>query len=138
MAKTINKGVDYYEFTQPNPTEGKKCTKGDCVIRAFAIASNKTWLESFDNLSKMAREAYSMPNSQEVYEKVFAQMGYKSQSVKVVKGQKRMTAKDFALSHPKGVFILRLAHHICAVVDGKIRDAWDCGRKCVYKVYVVK
>ena len=38
-----------------------------------------------------------------------------------------MTAKEFALTHPNGTYILRLAHHLSAIVDGKIRDTWDCG-----------
>ena len=35
--KDLYKNTDYFEFTQPNPTEGNRCKKPDCVIRAFAI-----------------------------------------------------------------------------------------------------
>lgn len=76
-----------------------------------------------------------MPNSQMVYEKVFDNKDYSAISLKPIKGEKRMTAKDFALNNPKGRFILALANHLCAVVDGKIRDSWNCGDKCVYKIY---
>lgn len=44
MAKiNFYQNTDYFEFTQPNPTEGKRCRKPDCAIRAFAIAAELTW-----------------------------------------------------------------------------------------------
>lgn len=109
----------------------------DCAIRAFAIAAELTWQEAYDVLSKIAREDYDIPNSQNVYEKAFAQRGYKVVSLKFKKGEKRKTAKDFAQSNPKGRYILSLANHLCAVVDGKIRDGWNCGDKCIYKIYTI-
>ena len=135
--KDLYKNTDYFEFTQPNPTEGKRCKKPDCVIRAFAIAANLSWQESYDILSALARENYDVPNSQNIYEKAFAQRGYKKISMKPIKGEKRKTAEDFAKSNPKGRYILGLASHLCAVVDGKIRDGWNCGYKCIYKIYII-
>lgn len=138
MAKiNLYKNTDYFEFTQPNPTEGKRCRKPDCAIRAFAIAAELTWQEAYDVLSKIAREDYDIPNSQNVYEKAFAQRGYKVVSLKFKKGEKRKTVKDFAQSNPQGRYILSLANHLCAVVDGKIRDGWNCGDKCIYKIYTI-
>ena len=135
--KDLYKNTDYFEFTQPNPTEGKKCNKPDCVIRAFAIAADITWQESFDILSQIAREDYNVPNAKGVYEKVFAQRGYKVVTLKAKAGEKRKTAEEFAKSNPKGRYILSLASHLCAVVDGKIRDGWNCGHKCIYKIYII-
>lgn len=39
--------------------------------------------------------------------------------------------------NPNGRYILSLANHLCAVVDGKIRDGWNCGDKCIYKIYII-
>ena len=82
------KKTDYFEFTQPNPTEGKKCKKPDCAIRAFAIAADLSWQEAYDILSAIAREDYDIPNSQNVYEKAFAQRGYRVKSLRFKKGGK--------------------------------------------------
>lgn len=131
------KNTEYFEFTQPNPTEGKKCNKPDCAIRAFAIVAELTWQEAYDILSKIAREDYDVPNSRNVYEKAFAQRGYRVVSLKFKKGEKRKTAKEFAMHNPNGRYILSLANHLCAVVDGKIRDGWNCGDKCIYKIYII-
>ena len=93
--------------------------------------------ESYDILSALARENYDVPNSKNIYKKAFAQRGYKVVTLKANKGEKRKTAEEFAKSNPKGRFILSLASHLCAVVDGKIRDGWNCGYKCIYKIYII-
>ena len=110
--KDLYKNTDYFEFTQPNPTEGNRCKKPDCVIRAFAIAADLSWQESYDILSALARENYDVPNSKNIYEKAFAQRGYKVVTLKANKGEKRKTAEEFAKSNPKGRFILGLASHL--------------------------
>lgn len=107
-------------------------------MRALAIAGGMTWLEAFDMLSKVARETYNMPNVPGTYEKVFQNLGYKAiKRGRIEKGTRRDTAKGFALSHKTGTYILSLANHLTCVKDGKIRDAWNCGDKCVYKVWEV-
>ena len=38
MAKiNLYKNTDYFEFTQPNPTEGKRCRKPECAIMAGGL-----------------------------------------------------------------------------------------------------
>jgi hypothetical protein len=64
-------------------------------------------------------------------------LGFDFELSKANKGEKRKTAEEFAKSNPKGRFILGLASHLCAVVDGKIRDGWNCGYKCIYKIYII-
>ena len=126
---------NYFIHTQPNPKDGKKSKKIDCVVRAICIAECISWVDAFDTLVSIARQDYDMPNSIPVCEKALKAKGYDIQSLKPQKGQKRMTAKEFALTHQNGTYILRLAHHLSAVVDGKIRDTWDCAVSCIYKVY---
>lgn len=132
--------TDYFIPSQPNPTETnrfKKSTKGDCVIRAFCLAAGITWLEAFDILTAEARATYNVPNDKAVYKAVFLARGYERVVPKVSKGKKRMTAEDFCKKHRRGRYILRLANHLCAVVDGKVLDSWNCGNMCVYHYYIV-
>lgn len=131
------KNTEHFTLYNPNPTEGKKAKKGDCVIRAFAIASDKTWLEAFDILTENARKTYNVPNDNQNYKEVFAQQGYVSTPVKVVKGKKRMTVLDFCKKNSKGRFILRVANHLTAVVDGIVYDSWNTEECCVYKYWTI-
>lgn len=140
MVRDMYNPTNYFNVEQPNPTEGiRKSRKSDCVIRALAIAAGITWIESFDLLCDCARKVYEIPNAPGTYEQVFKELGYKADGFgRTKKGTKRITAKQFALSHKKGTYILSLANHLTCVKDGKIRDAWNCGDKCVYKYWVVK
>jgi len=49
-----------------------------------------------------------------------------------------MTGKEFVRLYPKGRYILRLAHHVAAVVDSVVIDSWDSTRKCVYGAWQLK
>lgn len=130
------KETKYFSVMQPNPTEpDRRSKKGDCVIRAFSIAADITWLEAFDVLVENARKTYNVPNGQQNYEQVFASLGYTSSSIKAEKGKKRMTLEGFCKSHPKGRYIVSVANHLTAVVDGVCYDTWNPANKCVYKVF---
>lgn len=136
---TIKTRADYYKDTDffcqynvnPSYEDGKKYEKGDCVIRAFAMAANISWLEAFDILVENARKTYNVPNYKTNYQEVFAQYGtYKG--VKAVSGKKRMTVEDFCKKHKKGRYIVRVASHVTCVVDGVCYDQWNPANKCVY------
>lgn len=131
------KPTKYFKIFQPNPSEKtEKSTKGDCVIRAFAIAADLTWLQAFDYLCGYARETYGTPSCHTTYEPAFERFGFRPCHLKAVKaGKKRMTTEDFCKSHPKGRYILRLANHLTAVVDGVNYDTWNTANRCIYKYF---
>lgn len=140
MVRDLYNPTNYFNVDQPNPTEKiRKSRKSDCVIRALAIAGEMTWRESYDKLCECGRRVYEIPNAPGTYEVVFKELGYTPGKIaRVKKGEKRITAKQFALSHKTGTYILSLANHMSCVKDGKIRDAWNCGDKIVYKYWIVK
>ena len=143
---TIKTRADYYKDTEYfcqhniNPTyqEGKRYEKGDCVVRAFAMAADITWLEAFDLLVEHARKTYNMPNYATNYEDVFKGFGFERKSVKVEKGKKRMTLEGFCKTHKKGHYIVSVANHLTAVVNGVCYDQWTPANKCVYVYYELK
>jgi hypothetical protein len=55
-----------------------------------------------------------------------------------VRGHQRMDGVQFCKRYPKGHFILRMAHHVAAVVDGNLYDSWDSSRRCVYSAWKVQ
>lgn len=124
--------------TQANPSEkNNKSKKPDCVIRAIATSMGVTWVDVYDELCKIGREMFDVPNSHFVYEEFFKRKGYGTESVKIERGKNRLNAEEFARRNKHGRFVLRLANHLTSVVDGKIRDTWNCGEKCIYKIYVI-
>lgn len=124
-----------YQYYQPNKKDIKD-EYGDCVIRAFTKALDKDWLEVFDELIPYARETQTMPNNKPAYEKYLADKGFKWYGIKVAKGKKRPTAESFCKEHKTGTYILRQAHHLVTVVDGKYYDTWESGDRGVYGYWV--
>lgn len=125
-----------YKEVNVNPT--KKRT-GDCVIRAIANAENREWTEIFDELVKLARELYSVPNNKTVYGKYLEK--YPTVDVKFVNdfGEKRrLTPSIFKDRGLKGTYICKLAGHLTCVRDDVTEDTWDCSYKCCYKIWKVK
>ena len=45
------------------------------------------------------------------------------------------TVDSFAKDHPEGTYIVSVAHHVVAVVDGCYWDTWDSGYKSLYGYY---
>lgn len=124
-----------FRLTNPNPRwatkRGFRWDTGDCTVRAIANSINCSWLEAYDFLSSRAREEFVIMNDGVKFREWLVAGGAKWTHCPAVAGKKRMTAEEFAKKHPEGRYILSLANHEAACVDGKILDAWNCGSKCV-------
>lgn len=132
----------HFRIENPNPRWRKKKSfewdAEDCVIRALANATRCSWVEAFDILATEAKKQYRMMDDPEVIKAVLLSKGAKWTSCKAVKGEKRMTVLKFAENHPKGRYILSVAHHESVCIDGVIVDAWNCGDKCCYGYFDMK
>ena len=115
-----------FQFFQPNPTEGNKCTKGDCAIRAMCKALDIDWRTAMTELCKWAIEHYCIPNSlNDTLKPYLLENGYRF----VGAGKERPTAEEFARSHPTGTYYLYVQSgyqtHAMTLKDGIVYDAWD-------------
>lgn len=132
--------MDRYVYYQPN-SKDLKDKYGDCTIRSLAKALNLTWIEAFDLTIPYCRE-YQIPNifftSYEVERKVMDELGFDYTGVSNKKGTKRPTVASFAAEHTKGTYILNVANHEVACVDGKYYDTWDSGKCCLYGFYTLR
>ena len=64
--------------------------------------------------------------------------GYPRLIFKPVKGEPRIKGTDFTVLHPKGTYILKMAGHVVACIDGVILDTWDCSYRSVYTAWEIK
>lgn len=120
-----------YKYYQPNKKDLKD-DYGDCVIRALTKALELDWLTVFEQLIPYAREKQCMPNGKAAYEEYLKDKGFVYKGISNTKGSKRPTVQKFALQHKKGIFVLRVAHHLVTCVDGTFYDTWDSGEKSLY------
>lgn len=124
-----------FKYYQPNQKDLKD-TYGDCVIRALTKATDKEWLEVFEELLPYARELQCMPNGKPCYEKYLTDNGFTYKGISNAKGTKRPTVQSFAKEHKEGVYVLRVANHLVAVTEGYYWDTWDSGDKSLYGYWV--
>jgi hypothetical protein len=126
-----------FQYYQPNQKDLKD-KYGDCTIRALSKALNCTWLEAFDLTIPICRreQVTNIFDAPSVVERKFlAELGFTYTGISNKKGVKRPTVDSFAKEHPTGTYILNVANHEVACVDGKYYDTWDSGKKSLYGYY---
>lgn len=125
----------HFAHTNPNPRwaqqKGMIWNTGDCAIRALALSTDVEWIKAYDFLVAKGRRDFSTPNDMGFMRQWYVEGGAKWTACKTEKGKKRMTALQFAETHPQGRYIIQISNHVCACVDGVIKDTWNCGEKCV-------
>ena len=125
------------KYFNPHPQEKMVA---DCVKRALVAATGRTYKEVSSELNRhkkitKSKHFSSKSNFIPYFEE---ELKFKRISFPAVKGQPRMNGASFARSHRKGTYILNMAHHVVACIDGVLYDTWDSTEKCVYSAWVVK
>lgn len=117
-----------FKFYQPN---NKQEIAYDCVIRALSKVFNKSWLEIFDELVKIARDLQVVPNEDKCFNEYL-----KNYTLKKIKKQKP-TIREFSSTH-KGTYIVKSSGHLVAIENGNYFDCWDSGNLKIYKYWTIK
>ena len=126
-----------YVYFQPNKKDLKD-KFGDCTIRALCKTLDMEWVDAYKMTIPYCIE-YQTPNifnlpaklEQEVMDKI----GFTYFGVSNKKGTRRPTVREFAETHTTGTYILNVANHEVAVVNGQYFDTWDCGAYSLYGYY---
>lgn len=145
---------------------GFKGDTGDCVTRAIAIAAQLPYREVYDALShgqknqsitkRYKRRKVSARNGVSVKRKWFKDymqsIGFEWVPTMTIGSGCRVHLTEAEL--PEGRLVVSVAKHYTAVVDGVLRDTWDCswtwkerhddeddpikiqGKKCVYGYWI--
>ncbi len=110
---------------------------GDCQVRALVVTLGLEYDAAWHLLYRMQGERRKCGfclvdslNDGDQRLRIKARLSFPAKA-----GRKRMTGADFCKKHKKGRFILRMAHHVAAVVDGELLDTWDSSQKCVYAAW---
>ena len=112
---------------------------GDCVKRSICKTTGIDYMEVQRTLNRLKRELGAEEfNDRKVLDEFIKRNGFLILSFPAKKGQVRMNGERFCLAYPKGSYILQMAGHWSACVDGVIYDTWDCSEKCVYRAFKVK
>lgn len=110
-----------WRYFNENPT-GRNV--GDCAVRAVAVALGIDWETAFLRIAEAAFQMGDMPSSNSVWGAVLRQEGFYRSAIPNTCPD-CYTAEDFAVEHPRGVYVLGFGNHVATVRDGYIYDSWD-------------
>lgn len=105
----------------PNPT-GRNVE--DCAVRAVSAALGISWEEAYALMAKAGFQMGDMPHSNSVIGAVLRMHGFYRASIPN-RCPDCYTAEDFALEHPRGIYVLGFTNHVAAIKDGTILDSFD-------------
>jgi hypothetical protein len=103
----------------------------DCVIRAISLAEDKTWNETYDELSEIAqRNGIILDDVQFVEPLLDSRYKRKCFREKYV--------GEFMEEHPKGTYLITMKGHITCVIDGVLYDTFDCRDRVMWCAWEVE
>lgn len=98
----------------------------DCVIRAIAIATDRSWDDIFVHVCLQAFLMKNMPSVGNVWGRYLRELGFVKEYIPDVCPY-CYTIRDFCRDNPIGIYILVTASHAIAAIDGDYFDTWDSG-----------
>lgn len=114
-------------WIQYNPNPSKR-NVGDCSVRAISVALDIDWEEAYELIVRAGFALKDMPSSDSVWGAVLRSHGYVREAVPNTCPD-CYTAQDFALDHPKGVYVLGFGGHVATIVDGILYDSWNSSKE---------
>lgn len=105
-----------YKFYNANALGNKV---NDCVVRAISLAEDKTWDETYEELSEIAQSQGILLDDVEFVEG-YLDKRYKRQC------HYSKTVGEFIDEFPVGVYLITMEGHITVVIDGTLFDTFDC------------
>jgi len=120
-----------YIHSNPNPI-GKYVD--DCVIRAIAIATNRSWDDIYIHVCLQGYIMKNMPSVNKVWGTYLASIGFVNEQP-YFNCIDCYTIKDFCHDNPEGTFILATQSHAVCIIDGNYYDTWDSGDETVITIW---
>lgn len=106
----------------------------DCVVRAIAVATGKSWDDVFIELSVEAYHQKDLLNANRVWGKYLLDNGFVKRNLPDM-CPACYTVEDFVRDHRVGIFVIGDGLHAVAVVDGFYVDTFDSGDRTVLFFY---
>ena len=109
----------------PNPL-GKQTS--DCVVRAIAIATNKSWRRVYRDLCELGAIECELPNTNYLWGLYLDEKGFE-QFLLPESCPRCVTVRAFCEKFPEKTYVIGTGTHAVAVIDGDYYDSWDSGNE---------
>jgi hypothetical protein len=111
--------------------------RGDCTVRALATARampyGEAWHQLYTLQGELRTTSFALSEWLRVYPGRFGVLA--EETFPAVCGRPRMTGAKFCAASRQGRFVLSMAHHVAAVVEGQLFDTWNSSTRCVYRAW---
>ena len=104
----------------------------DCVIRAISTAEDKSWGETYDDLSRIAKKNGILLDDVNFVDPL---LDYRYDRVETYQGE---TVGDFAERCFVGTYLVTMPNHITTIIDGIVYDTFDCRNRPLWSVWKVE
>lgn len=102
----------------------------DCVVRAVSVAEGKSWNETYEELSYIAKNKGILLDDVNFVEPLL-------DSRYIRECYHSTTVGEFVNHHTDGTFLITMNGHITCCINGTIYDTFDCRDRimlCAWKV----
>lgn len=120
-----------FKYYNANPLNRKV---NDCTVRAISLANNKSWDETYIELSEYARKQANMPDDVEYID---SYLKHHYEELCGCRG-KELTVGEFVRYNREGTFLITMRGHITCCINGCIYDIFDPSDSYVWGIYKVK
>lgn len=117
-----------YKFYNAN-AEGNYVN--DCVVRSISVAENKSWGDTYDELSRIAKKNGILLDDVNFVEPLL------DSRYDRVETYFNETVGDFVANHPKGIYLITMVGHITVSKNGIVYDTFDCRNRLVKNAWRV-
>ena len=110
----------------------------DCVTRALAIATKRDYKEVYDMLYEEAKESPRNGVKKKAWKNVARKLGGVWHPCTGIGTGCTMHLNPDEIPNEKRM-VMQVSKHLCAVINGKVHDTFDCtrdGERCVYGYWV--
>ena len=105
----------------PNPL-GKQTS--DCVVRAIAVATDKSWRSVYRDLCDLGEIECEMPNSNYLWGLYLKDLGFE-QFLLPESCPQCITVQAFCERYPQGTYVIGTGTHAVCIRDGNAYDSWN-------------
>ena len=101
------------KFIKFNNNPKNNITK-DCVIRAISFATNKSWEDTYRELTELGIKKCLMLNDRKNWKAYLKRLGYEMQKMPIRYDRTRYTLEEFCdeLAKTNIIYIVKVANHI--------------------------
>ena len=107
----------------------------DCTVRAISLATERSWDETYEELSKFA-QAQAIMLDETAY--IDEYLERKFEKICGCKGNVKITVGDFVEKNPVGTYLITMNGHITCCIDGCIYDTFNPKDRIIWGIYKVK